>query len=257
MKLLFRLLVISFILNACTGQPTLKRSWDMHDGYEGFWALLESETAELKYLMAEVEIKWKLNDRVDRASALLQVAGTDSIGIEIRGPFYTRLLSILVQADSLIVSGKSVGKPLKGAINGPLLSNITGLHLGNHHLSSLLLGQVFLDNRKLISEEYLRADRASLIYENDVSRQIIILDLLSGVILAERFERPIGEVLFERKMGNYIRVDNLFLPRNVKIKQDKVVIDLNFKSFETNKILSFDRFDPGIPEAEISRVLLP
>ncbi len=229
----------------------------MHDGYERFWALLERETAELNCLMAEVDIKWKLNDQVDRASALLQVAGSDSIGIEIRGPFYTHLLSILVQADSLIVFGKSVGKPLKGAINGPLLSNITGLHLDNHHFSSLLLGQVALDNRKLISEQYLRADRASITYENDVSRQIIIIDLLRGVILGERFERPIGKLLFERKMSNYIRVDDLFLPQYVKIIQDKVIIELTFKSFETNNILSFDRFDPGVSDVEISRVLYP
>tara|TARA_B100001094_G_C18078771_1_gene744047 strand:+ start:376 stop:1149 length:774 start_codon:yes stop_codon:yes gene_type:complete len=257
MKLFFRFIVITVVLTACTGQPILKRSWNMHDGYDMLWALLDRETTELNYLMAEVEIKWKVDNRVDRASALLQVAGPDRIGLEIRGPLYSHLLSVFVQVDSLIVFGKTVGKPLKGAINGPLLSNITGLHLGNNHFSSLLLGKVILDDRKLISERYLRADRALLTYENEVSRQVFTLDLFSGVILGERFERPIGEVLFERKMKNYVKVDDFFLPRNVKIVQDEVIIELTFKSFETTKVLSFDRFDPGIPDAEILRVLYP
>ncbi|MEE3234193.1 MAG: DUF4292 domain-containing protein [Candidatus Latescibacterota bacterium] len=257
MKSVFRLLLVSVALIACTAQTIPKRSWDIRDGYGVFWDLIERETNELDYLTAEVDIRWKLDDQVDRASALLQLVGPDSMGVEVRGPFYSHLFSISLQADSLIVFGKAVGKPWKGAVDGPLLSRITGLHIENYDFSSLLLGRVTIVDAKLISERYLRADRASLTYENDFSRQIIALDLHNGIVLGERVEVPIGKLLFERKMKNYVRVGSVLLPRYVEIIQDGAIIELTFKNFETDEILTFNRYDPGVPDSEISRVLYP
>tara|TARA_B100001250_G_scaffold94263_2_gene78632 strand:- start:1589 stop:2362 length:774 start_codon:yes stop_codon:yes gene_type:complete len=257
MRCIIQFLVVSIALNACMAHTNSKRSWDIRDGYRAFWSLIEHETDELDYLTAEVDIRWKTGDRVERASALLQLVGSDSMGVEVRGPFYSHLFSIYLQTDSLIVFGNAVGKPWKGAVDGPLLSRMTGLSVRDYDFPSLLLGRVTIDDSELISERYLRADRALLTYENDSLRRIIVLDLHSGIVLGDRVELPLGEVLFERKMKNYVRVGGVLLPRYVEIIQDGVIIELTFKSFETDEILSFNRFDPGIPDAEISRVLYP
>ena len=251
------ILTISFSLVTCVVQSIPQRNWDIRDGFGAFWNLIDRETESLDYLTAEVDIRWKNVNQNERASALIQLISPDSVGVEVRGPFYSHLFSISLQADSLVIFGNAVGGPMKGAIDGPLLSGLTGLRLRNFDFTSLLLGRVDIYDSELISERYLRADQVWLTYENDYSRHIILLDLHSGLVLRDRLEVPAGELLFERKMMNYVRVGTILMPRYVEIMQDSVLIELTYKSFETEKIVSFNRFHPGVSESKILRVSNP
>ena len=92
------ILITLFSLVACVVHNSPQRNWDMRDGFGVFWNLIDRETERLNYLTAEVDIRWQNINQNERVSALIQLISPDSVGVEVRGPFYSHLFSISLQA---------------------------------------------------------------------------------------------------------------------------------------------------------------
>jgi len=248
-------LVFLIVVVACAPPPAVRREWKLEDGFSRLLNLSHEQLETLGNITAEASIELRQGDVRERGTALIQMKGVDLFRIDVRGPFYSHVFTALQEADSLTVYGPAVDGAWKGSAKGPLLMHLTGVDLGLYTLAYALLGLVEPGALATgIDVEYPRADRAIIPFYGKGTLRRLWVDLHSGLIARERIETLAGQLLVERRLEKYRRVANLLLPQRVEIKQGEVVIALDYRSLNIDKVLSVDSFSKGIPRQKLRRV---
>ncbi|MCY4602799.1 MAG: hypothetical protein OXE49_01090 [Gemmatimonadetes bacterium] len=226
---------------ACAPPLVVREGWDADQGPAALLAASAS-LAEFADLTAEAAIELRRGKVRDRGTALVQLVNPDLFRVEVRGPFFTHIFTALLKGDSLTVYGRGMDLPLKGPVRGQLLTTLTGLDFGTCDLRYALLGLV--EPGSIVEPvEYPRADHAVVALADG---RRAWLDLHRGLVLRESIPLPIGDVLL-RELSEYRRVDALYLPRRVEIRQADVALVLYYKRYAFNSGLNASQLQQGLP----------
>jgi hypothetical protein len=243
------------VLLACAPPPVIRSDWQREDGFSELLDHAHKSFEQIQNLTVEAGIELRQGKERERGTALIQMKGADLFRLEVRGPFYSHIFTAVQEGDSLTVYGRAVGGAWKGLARGPLLFRLTGIDLSFYKLRHALLGVV--EPGSIATEidiKYPRADRAIVpFYGPGVLRRLWI-DVHRGLVARERVETLGGQVLLERRFEDYRRFAALILPQHVHIAQGETVIELDYRSYDFDKVLSVDSFFKGIPQAELRRI---
>ena len=246
-------IVIPLLLGlACAPRPPLVRHDWVPD--EGIGAVLQRSAASLAALddlRAEARITFRQQGRRQRATALVLFKAPDRFKVEVRGPLFTHVFTVLIEGDSLTVY--SGGQAWKGGCGGPLLGSLAGgLDLGGYDLRYALLGLVEADS--LRSVEYPRADRGIASVGADGLERRLWVDLHRGFIAREELMLADGVPLWRRHLRQYRRVGDVYLPREIEIVQGETAVELKYKEYAFNRELEDKHFALEIPDEQIQRL---
>ncbi len=226
---------------ACAPPLVVREGWDADQGPAALLAASAS-LAQFADLTAEATIELRRGATRDRGTALVQLVNPDLCRVEVRGPFFTHIFTALLDGDSLTVYGRGMGQPLKGPVQGRLLTTLTGLDLASCDLRYALLGLV--EPGSIVEPvEYPQADHAVVALAG--GRQAW-LDLRRGLVLRERIPLPGGEVLV-RELKEYRREQALYLPRQVEIRQRDILLALSYKNYAFNRGLDAEQLRRNMP----------
>ena len=248
-------LLLSLAPISCTSPPPPRRpDWNHQDGIEQLLRLNEADWRALEDLTAKASIALRQSQRRDKATAFIFFKRPDLFRVDVRGPLYTSIFTVILQEDSLAVL-PSDGRGWKGTAQGPLLAQLTGIDLGQYDLIFALLGLVEpgqLDVDQAI--QFPRADRAIAVLVGGDLRRHIWVDLHRGFITREEVRRSDGTLVWYRLLSDYRRVGRLYLPARVEIHQGENSLSLVYDKFELDQGLQEKTFTKGIPSADLQRL---
>ena len=239
----------------CAPPPVLRQDWRQEQGFEALLRLSVEQLRQLEDLTAEAGIAMRQAGSQQRGTALIQLKNPDLFRVEVRGPLYSHLFTALLQKDSLMVHGPAVGGDWKGTVQGSLLVHLTGMDLGVYDLKYALLGVVApgsIDSSRAV--EYPRGDRVIVpLWGEGILRRVWI-DLYRGLVTREDIELPGGYVLLSRRLRDYQRVGDLYLPGRVEIRQEEMAITLEYRHYALDRGIPEKHFFQGIPLDRMQRV---
>ena len=240
---------------ACAPPPVMRQDWTPEQGIEGLLQLSAEQLERVEDLTAEAGISVRSADGRDSGTALILLKQPDLFRFEIRGPLYSHIFTALLQGDSLTVDGSGIGGSWKGAVDGWLLTSLTGVDLGGYDLRYALLGIVTpgrVDSTRPI--EYPRADRAVAVLADGERTRRIWVDLHRGLVVREVIEAAGGEVLLSRRLRDYRRIGDLYLPGRVVIEQGGMTIELEYRQYKFDRGIAHKHFFQGVQMERVKRV---
>ncbi len=180
------------------------------------------------------KIRTRVHDAESRAAISIQIDGVrqraqgvifyrspDSLRLEVTGPVGTGLLSALFYRDSIDVYLPRENEFLRGRANS-VLRSITGMELGYYDVPQALLGLPDLKHEDLAhltsfsaTENTYRLAFASPIGVRRITIDRTVLGLLDDALL-DRF----GALISRRRVSDYKRYGDLYLPKRISIEQD-------------------------------------
>jgi hypothetical protein len=224
-------------------------------GYEQLLEAPLGRLGQLQDLTAEARLTVRANGREQRATALVQMIMPDLMKLEVRGPFFSHILTVVLVADTLFVHGPAAAGNWQGPADGFLLEFLTGVDLGGYDLCYALLGLVErapVDTTRAL--EFPRGDRAivSLQTRPGYHRRIWI-DLHRGLVTREEVVKDGSSWGLIRQLRNYQRVGTMLLPRTVEIMQGGSLIKLEYQRYRLNTGLRRSAFAAALPRGAIRR----
>jgi len=243
------------LLIAACAPPPLRQDWHPEQGFEILLHRSAEQLRRLEDLTAEASVTVRRGDAREQGTALIQLRNPDLFRIEVRGPFYSHILTVLLQKDTLMVHGPAAGGSWKGTVRGSLLPFLTGVDLRAYDLRHALLGVVApgrVDPAKKV--EYPRADRAIVPLVGEGAERRIWVDLFSGFVVREELDTGAGDGLLSRRLGDYRRVGDLYLPTRVEIHQQETTIVLDYRHYALNRGIAAKRFFDDLPLERMRRV---
>lgn len=247
---------LALLLAVSCAPPPPKRAWDPARGYQELLAGPLARLEQLEDLTAEVQLTVQAGEERQRASAVLQLKNPDLMKLEVRGPFYSHMLTVVVLADSLYVHGRAAGGNWQGAVDGFLLEFLTGVDLGGYDLRYALLGLVEeapVDTLRGVV--YPRADRAivPLVAGPGYTRRIWV-DLHRGLVTREEVAASASHWRLVRQLRDYRRVSALLLPGVVEVLQQGRSIRLEYRRYRVNTGLTSETFKAALPRTQVRRL---
>jgi len=239
--------------------PTVvRRGWDPSQGYEELLALSCRELDGLTDLMAEARLTVRAGQFEQRTTALLQLRMPDMLKLEVRGPFYSHLLTAVLLADTLYLHGPAVGGSWRGAADGYLLEWMTGLDLGGYDLRYALLG--------VVQPGVVAAGEA--VQPDDDRRGLAVVPLQAlpgqtrriwvevdrGLVVREEVSSLESDWSLSRRFGMYRQVGPVVLPRNVTIRQGDGEIQLEYRRYWFDRGLEPELFIEAAMHAQARRL---
>lgn len=240
---------------SCAPPPVLRQDWRREQGFEALLRLSAEKLRQLEDLTAEAGIAMRQAGGRQRGTALIQLKNPDLFRVEVRGPLYSHVFTALLQEDSLMVHGPAVGGDWKGTVQGPLLVHLTGMDLGVYDLRYALLGVVApgsVDSSRAL--EYPRGDRVIVPLRGKEVLRRVWIDLYRGLVTREDIELPGGHLLLSRRLRDYQKVGDLYLPGRVEIRQEDVALTLEYRHYAIDRGIPEERFFQGIPLDRMQRV---
>ena len=208
------------------------------------------ELAQIVDLRAAAEITLTQAGQRQHASAALLFKAPDLFRVEVRGPLFVHLFTVLLRADSLIV-GQADDHWAGGPFSDATLTRLLGLDLAGYELRYALLGLVMpapLDSlRQAEPNQYLA-------FPAGTPHRRLWLDVRRGFIAGEDLLDAEGAPLLVRHLLDYQRVGDLYLPRRVEIRQGENTLLLEYRSWELDTGLSEAAFTRGVPLDRLERL---
>ena len=246
-------LCLALLGAGCALQASRRPDWHYRDGVEGLLQLSQAGLEGMEDLTAEASITFRQGGQQERGTALFLFKNPDLLRVEVRGPLYSHVFTVLLEADSLTVYGAEGA--WKGLARGPLLMRLTGIDLGLYDLKYALWGLIepgAIDSSRTI--EYPRADRVIVPIRDSFLARRVWLDLHRGFVIREEILLPDGAVLLRRELHDYGRVGHLYLPHRVEIHQGETSLILEFRTYIPDKDIPEKSFTQGIPLDRLQRV---
>ena len=128
------LIICSFLLSlaliSCTSPPPPRwPDWQYQDGIEQLLRLNQADWRALQDLSAKASVALRQNQEHNKATAFIFFKRPALFRVDVRGPLFTHVFTAVLQGDSLaVVPGE--GRGWKGAAQGPLLAQLTGIYWG-------------------------------------------------------------------------------------------------------------------------------
>ncbi len=218
--------------------------------------LAHSGLAAFADLTAEARITFRQGRSRRSATASILYLNPDLFRVDVRGPLYSHLLSLLLRGSHVTaVAGKETWE---GETTGGLLSSLTPFELGDYDLRYALLGLVWpgnddteVETRLGISDiSYPRADRAMVrLVGGRGGERLVWIDLQSGFVLREQL-RSRGHIVWTRELGGYVELQTtrgpVYLPGSITFEQGDVGLELEYKNYRVDEGLSAKTLEAGI-----------
>ena len=230
---------------SCATHPVLRRNWHPDHGLKELLLLTERSFAQIDDLVAEARIDFRGHDGGGSATAAIVYLAPDKLHIDVRGPFMSRLLTTVVDGDSMTISAG--GQTWQGSTAQGLRTHLTAMHLTRYDLRYALLGIVAPlrgDAEPLLS--YSRADRVVAAAVEDGLERRIWIDLHNGFVSREEGVPVFGSA-WRRDLEEYRRVaiesgtfptQTIYLPKRVRIRQEGTSLQLEYRSYRINQGVS-------------------
>lgn len=223
--------------------PLLRQGWSPAQGATALLERCGSEPARITDLKAAAELTLIQPGQRQYASAALLFKPPDLFRVEVRGPLFVHLFTALLRGDSLVV-GAGDGSWRGGPFSAPALTRRWGLDLAGYDLRHALLGLV--TPAPLDSLIQSQPDRCLAYLAGTPSRRLW-LDTRHGFITGEELLTPAGAPGLVRRLQDYQRVGEVYLPRRVEIRQGERALILEYRSWELDTGLGEGAFTRGIP----------
>jgi hypothetical protein len=211
-------------------------------------------------LTAEARITFRQGRSRRTATASILYLKPDLFRVDVRGPLYSHLLSLLLRDSHVTaLAGKETWQ---GEDTGGLLSSLTPFELGDYDLRYALLGLVWPGADDAAAEgrggpalgisniSYPRADRAIVQLVGGQGERLVWIDLQTGFVLREQL-RSRGRTVWTRELGGYVELQTasgpVYLPGNITFEQGDVGIELEYKYYRVDEGLSAKILEAGIP----------
>ena len=247
-------------LSACAPAQLVRQSWTPQGGPENALLLAQSGLSAFDDLTAEARITFRQGRSRRTATASILYLKPDLFRVDVRGPLYSHLLSLLLRDSHVTaLAGKETWQ---GEDTGGLLSSLTPFELGDYDLRYALLGLVWpgADDAAAGREgpalgisniSYPRADRAIVQLVGGQGERLVWIDLQTGFVLREQL-RSRGRTVWTRELGGYVELQTasgpVYLPENIRFEQGDVGIELEYKYYRVDEGLSAKILEAGIPE---------
>lgn len=250
------LLCVAGVLGLSCAPPPPRRDWNPAMGYEKLLEAPLEQLEQLQDLTAEARLTLRVDGREQRATALVQLMMPDLMKLEVRGPFLSHILTVVLSADTLFVHGPAAAGNWQGAVDGSLLEFLTGLDLGGYDLRYALLGLVErapVDTR--LAPEFPRGDRVIIALQMPPGYcRRIWVNLHRGLVTREEVVRDGSNWALIRQLRDYRSVGTMLLPRTVEILQGGASIKLEYQRYRLNTGLRRSAFEAAMPPGEIRRL---
>ena len=254
MSLLLAVLAVadaSLQQGCATRSQLVRQGWDRRQSAAHLLELSSSSLEQLTDLTAEAKITFSHGHGRRTVTASMVYAKPDLFRLDVRGPLFSRVLTALVDADSLIVL--SAGQVFRDAVTGRLLAELTDFDVGPYDIRYALLGLVRpgrVDSSTGIT--YPRADRAVVtLADESGARRTVSVDLHRGFVSREEVLWDGGEHGWIRELGEYRRLEAaegvIYLPSRVRITQGDLAIELRYRSYATDTGVEPETLFAGIP----------
>ena len=102
--------------------------------------------------------------------------------------------------------------------------------------------------------EYPRADRALVTLVDGERTRRIWVDLHRGLVTREVIEGDGGEVLLSRRLRDYRKIGDLYLPGRVVIEQEGMTIELEYRQYKLDRGIADKHFFQGLRMEQVRRV---
>ncbi|MBM3277377.1 MAG: hypothetical protein FJY95_04770 [Candidatus Handelsmanbacteria bacterium] len=201
------------------------------------------ELASLGDLRAAADLTLVQAGRKQHASAALLFRPPDLFRVEVRGPLFVHLFTVLLRGDSLVV-GDGEGHWRGGPYSAELAGELLGLDLAGYDLRYALLGLVA--PAPLDSLTRPRPGH-SLAHLAGAPRRRLWLDTRRGFATLEELLGAEGETLLTRHLGEYRRMGDHYLPGRVELRQGTNALLLEYRAWEPDTGLEPAAFTRGIP----------
>ena len=186
------------------------------------------------------------------ASGAVLFRAPDLLRLDVRGPLFQRLLTAVIDADTLValVGEQHVRLPARDG-----LDTFLDIDLGGYDPRWALLGVVVPPAASAPSEGgleivYPRADRAVVLSpaEAPVGRRRLWLDLHHGFVDREEILDDTGAVLWTRTLRRYRRLPgtDVYLPRAVRIEGNDRLLLVEYGKVRVNRDLPREAFYSGL-----------
>lgn len=240
----------SLALWGCAPPPAMRHDWSPAQGLEALLGRAGRELQAIADLRAQAELTLDRDGQRRHASAAILFKQPDLLRVEVQGPFFTPLFTAVAQAESLTVCDAE-GAWRRGAVSGPLLAELTGLDLGGYDLRYALLGLVAPAPLDSIAPQ--QQDLALVFLRGAPPRRLWI-DARRGFAVREELLDEAGRPVLIRRLQDYQRVGDIYLPRRVELRQGENAIALEYRSWELNTGLAGELFTRGIPLDRLERL---
>ena len=247
------LLLLLVALQACAPAQITRRGWVPEDGPEKALLLSQAGLEAFEDLTAEARIAFRQGRTRRTATASVLYRRPDLFRLDVRGPLYRHLLSLLARGEWVTVM--SGGQIWHGDGTSALLAHLTDFELGDYDVRDALLGIVRPPRAASAAGRvsYPRADRALVrVREGNATERIIWVDLQRGLVSKERLVRH-GRTVWTRELKDYAELltatGPVYLPRTIAFEQGELGIELDYQSYRIDTGLSADTMQAGIPAA--------
>ena len=254
-----RLLLLPLLatLQACAPTQVARRNWTSQDGPEQALVLAQSGLTALDDLTAEARITFRQGRTRRAAMASVLYKRPDLFRVDVRGPLYRHLLSLLLRGEQVtVVAGRQT---VHGDAASPLLAELTAFDLGDYDARHALLGVVQPPPTRglelgIRQVTYPRADRALVhVREAMGAERILWIDLQRGLVTKEQIRRH-GRLVWTRELEDYREFQTarglVYLSRKVTFIQGELGLELDYKSYRIDEGLSVEALQAGIPLPE-------
>ena len=250
------LLLLLLALQACAPAQISRRGWVPEDGPEKALLLSRAGLEVFGDITAEARIAFRQGRTRRTATASVLYRSPDLFRLDVRGPLYRHLLSLLARGESVTVM--SGGRTWHGDGTSALLAHLTDFELGDYDVRDALLGIVrpppaagSAPGTDRVS--YPRADRALVrVREGSATERIIWVDLQRGLVSKERLVRH-GRTVWTRELKDYAELltaaGPVYLPRTIIFEQGELGIELDYRSYRIDTGQSAETMQAGIPAA--------
>ena len=253
------LLVLLVALGACAPSQLVRQSWTPQGGPERALVLAQSGLAAFDDLTAEAKITFRQGRTRRTATASILYLKPDLFRVDVRGPLYSHLLSLLLRDSHVTVLAGN--ETWQGQTTSGLLSSLTPFELGDYDLRYALLGLVWPGGDEtgvgsgasgfgISNITYPRADRAIVQLVGGAGEQLVWIDLQSGFVIREQL-RSRGLIVWTRELGEYVELPtasgSVYLPGHITFEQGDVGIELDYKNYRVDDGLSAKKLEAGIP----------
>jgi outer membrane lipoprotein-sorting protein len=255
-----QLLLSLLAFGACAPSHQLTRhNWTPQGTAAGALVLAQSELTSFEDLTAEAKITIRQGRTRRTVTASILYRRPDLFRVDVRGPLYSHLLSMLLRGTHVTALG---GETWQGQDAGFLLSKLTAFELGDYDLRYALLGLLSpLEDGNMATQSalrineitYPRADRAVVELQDgtgNIRQRLVWIDLQSGFVFREQL-RAHNSTVWTRELADYIELETasgpVYLPRKIIFEQGDVGVELSYKNYRVDEGLSAKTIAAGFP----------
>lgn len=173
-----------------------------------------SRKEQLLYVQVEADISITVNDVTNTANCLMQMAGRDSLSMEITGPFGISVARLFSDKEYFLFHDILQSRAIEGKPSREQLSEVTFMPLSFEDYASLFRAEPPGDARSFTLVDTF-SDSSKVLYKRStdpLATEFVLCNKANGTIIEYQRKNKKGIVELSMKYDNYSMVNNIFMP---------------------------------------------